>query len=79
MYKKARFLAHGALIAALYVVLAYLQNFIFPDSSSFAIQFRAAEALCVLALFTRAAIPGLRQYRGRDLAAQWLCLHPELV
>ena len=59
MYKKARFLSHGALIAALYVVLAYLQNFIFPDSSSFAIQFRAAEALCVLALFTRAAIPGL--------------------
>ena len=59
MYRKAKFLAHGALIAALYVVLTYLQNFIFPDSGSFSIQFRAAEALCVLALFTRAAIPGL--------------------
>ena len=59
MRKKARFLAYGALIAALYVVLTYLQNFIFPDSASFAIQFRASEALCVLALFTPAAIPGL--------------------
>ena len=59
MHKKAKFLAHGAMIAALYVVLTYLQNFIFPDSASFAIQFRAAEALCVLALFTPAAIPGL--------------------
>ena len=59
MHKKARLIAHGALIAALYVVLTYLQNIIFPNSASFAIQFRAAEALCVLALFTRAAIPGL--------------------
>ena len=59
MHKKAKFLAHGAMIAALYVALTYLQNFIFPNSTSFAIQFRVAEALCVLALFTRAAIPGL--------------------
>ena len=59
MRKKTRFLAHGAIIAALYVALTYLQNILIPDSASFAIQFRASEALCVLALFTPAAIPGL--------------------
>ncbi len=57
--KKSRFLAHGALIAALYVALTYLQNFLLPGSASMAIQFRVSEALCVLALFTPAAIPGL--------------------
>ena len=57
--KKSRFLAHGALIAALYVALTYLQNFLLPGSATWAIQFRASEALCVLALFTPAAIPGL--------------------
>ncbi|MBQ5607506.1 MAG: QueT transporter family protein [Oscillospiraceae bacterium] len=56
---KSRFLAHGALIGALYVALTYLQNFLIPGSASWAIQFRASEALCVLALFTPAAIPGL--------------------
>ena len=30
-----------------------------PGSATWAIQFRASEALCVLALFTPAAIPGL--------------------
>ncbi|MBR4017777.1 MAG: QueT transporter family protein [Oscillospiraceae bacterium] len=57
--KKSRFLAHGALIAALYVALTYLQNLLIPGSATFAIQFRASEALCVLALFTPAAIPGM--------------------
>lgn len=57
--KKSRFLAHGALIAALYVALTYLQNALIPGSASWAIQFRASEALCALALFTPAAIPGL--------------------
>lgn len=52
-------LTHGALLAALYTALCYLQNFLLPGSASWAIQFRAAEALCVLALFTPAAIPGL--------------------
>lgn len=47
------------MIAALYVILTYLQNMLFPDSASQMIQFRASEALCVLALFTPAAIPGL--------------------
>ena len=57
--KKSRFLAYGALIAALYVALTYLQNALLPGSATWAIQFRASEALCVLALFTPAAIPGL--------------------
>ena len=59
MKNKSRFLAHSALIAALYVALTYLQNFLIPGSTSWAIQYRASEALCVLALFTPAAIPGL--------------------
>ena len=59
MKRKARFLAYGAVIAALYVVLTYFQNMIFPDSASMAIQLRASEALCILAFFTPAAIPGL--------------------
>ena len=59
MNKKTRFITHAALIAAAYVALTYLQNFLIPNSASFAIQFRASEALCVLALFTPAAIPGL--------------------
>ena len=59
MRNKSRYLAHGALIAALYTVLTHAQNLLFPESASFAIQFRASEALCVLALFTPAAIPGL--------------------
>lgn len=59
MKNKVRFLAHGALLAALYAVLSYLQNFLLPGSASAAIQFRVSECLCVLALFTPAAIPGL--------------------
>lgn len=59
MNKKTRFIAHAALIAALYVALTYLQNLLLPGSASWAIQFRASEALCVLALFTPASIPGL--------------------
>lgn len=52
-------LVRAAVIAALYVVLTHLQNLLFPDSTSMAIQFRASEALCVLAFFTTDAIPGL--------------------
>lgn len=59
MTKKTRFLAHAALLAALYVGLTHLQNLLLPGSATWAIQFRASEALCVLALFTPAAIPGL--------------------
>lgn len=59
MNKKTKQLVFGALIAAMYVALTYLQNFLIPNSASMAIQFRASEALCVLAFFTPAAIPGL--------------------
>ena len=52
-------LTNGAMLAALYTALCYLQNFLIPGSASWAIQFRAAEALCVLALLTPAAVPGL--------------------
>lgn len=59
MRKKIRFLAHAALIAALYAAVSYLQNLLLPGTASSAIQFRVSEALCILALFTPAAIPGL--------------------
>lgn len=59
MNRKTRMLAHGALLAAMYVALTYLQEFLIPGSANWAIQFRASEALCVLAFFTPAAIPGL--------------------
>ena len=59
MSKRIRSLAYGALTAALYVALSHLQNFLLPGSTSMVIQFRVAEALCVLAFFTPAAIPGL--------------------
>ena len=54
-----RFWSHAAIIAALYAVLTHLQNLILPGSASWAIQCRLSEALCVLALFTPSAIPGL--------------------
>ena len=59
MKKRARYLAHAAIIAALYAVLTHAQNILLPNSTSFAIQFRLSEALCALAFFTPAAIPGL--------------------
>ncbi|MBP3479774.1 MAG: QueT transporter family protein [Oscillospiraceae bacterium] len=59
MRRNTRMLTHAALIAALYAALTYLQNLLIPGSASWAIQFRVSEALCILALFTPAAIPGL--------------------
>jgi uncharacterized membrane protein len=59
MQKNVHKLTHAALIAALYVALTHLQNMLLPGSATWAIQFRASEALCVLALFTPAAISGL--------------------
>ena len=52
-------MAHAAIIAAMYAVRTHLQNMIFPKSVNMAIQFRASEALAILAFFTPAAIPGL--------------------
>ena len=59
MRRKVRYLTHAAIIAALYAALTHAQNILLPGTASMAIQFRASEALCVLALFTPAAIPGL--------------------
>jgi len=59
MKNRSRYLTHAAIIAALYTVLTHMQNLILPNSASMAIQMRLSEALCVLAFFTPAAIPGL--------------------
>ena len=57
MSKRIRFLTHGALIAALYVVLTMLVHLFGLDSG--AVQLRLSEALTVLPFFTSAAVPGL--------------------
>ena len=48
-------IVHGGVIASLYILLL----FIFQPISFGPIQFRVAEILCVLPMFTPAAIPGL--------------------
>ena len=59
MKKRARFLAHASIIAALYAVLTHFQNILLPGSATWAIQMRLSEALCILAFFTPAAPMGL--------------------
>lgn len=59
MRNYSRFLAHAAIIAALYAVLTHFQNILLPGSATWAIQMRLSEALCVLAFFTPAAAMGL--------------------
>lgn len=59
MNKHTRYLVHAAIIAALYAVLTHLQNLLLPGTATWMIQMRISEALCVLAFFTPAAIPGL--------------------
>ena len=59
MKENAKNLTRGALLASAYIALTYLQNFLIPGSTSMMIQFRASEALCVLALFSPCAIWGL--------------------
>ncbi len=56
---RAKKLARAGILAALYAALCHLQNLIFPGSGNLALQFRGAEALCVFAFFTPAAVPGL--------------------
>ena len=53
----ALYVAEGAVIAALYVVLTLFINAF--NLASGAIQVRISEALCILPVFTPAAIPGL--------------------
>lgn len=59
MQKNVLYIVQGATIAALYVALTYAQELLLPGTTSMAIQFRGSELLCMLALFTPAAIPGL--------------------
>ncbi len=59
MVSKARRLAQGAILAALYAVLTHFQNLLFPGSATWAIQLRLSEVLCVFAFFTPAAAVGL--------------------
>ena len=53
--KKTRLMTESALIAAVYVALVLL----FKPISFGAIQFRIAEALCILPFFSLSAVPGL--------------------
>lgn len=57
LHASTRFLTAGAMIAALYVLLTWLSALC--GLSSGVIQCRLSEALCVLPLFTPAAVPGL--------------------
>lgn len=54
---KAMFIAHAAIIAALYVILTLIANAL--GLANYAIQVRFSEALTILPYFTPAAIPGL--------------------
>ena len=57
--KSTVYLVQAAVIAALYAALTILQNTLLPGTASMAVQFRVAEVLTILAVFTPAAIPGL--------------------
>ena len=59
MNKRIKRTTHAALIAAMYLSLTHLQNLLLPNSATWAIQFRVSEVLCVLSIFTPAAVPGL--------------------
>ena len=52
-----RYLVQAGMIAALYVALTYLSNAL--GLAYGMVQFRLSEALCILPLFTPAAVPGL--------------------
>lgn len=59
MRSTTRITAHAAILAAMYFTLTHMQNLLLPGSTTWAIQCRLSESLCVLSLFTPAAIPGL--------------------
>ncbi len=56
---KIQRIVQTAIIAAMYAALTYAQGLLLPGTTTAAIQFRASEALNVLALYTPYAIPGL--------------------
>lgn len=55
--RRTLFVTQAAMIAALYVVLTLISNAF--GLANYAIQLRISESLCVLPVFTPAAIPGL--------------------
>lgn len=55
--KTVYFIAQGAMVAALYAVLTLVSQAL--GLLSFDVQLRFSEALCVLPMFTGAAVPGL--------------------
>ena len=55
--KKVKFLTQASIIAAVYVVLTLFSNML--GLASGVIQIRLSESLCILPLFTPAAIPGV--------------------
>ena len=55
--KATQFITTAAIVAALYTVLTLLTNFIPAIGGVF--QFRIAEAMCILPMFTFASVPGL--------------------
>jgi uncharacterized membrane protein len=55
--EKTLFVCRAAIIAAIYVVLTYVARLLGLDSGM--IQLRLSEMLCILPIFTSAAIPGL--------------------
>ncbi len=55
--KKAKFLTTASVIAAVYVVLTLFSNML--GLASGVIQIRLSESLCILPIFTPAAIPGV--------------------
>ncbi len=57
MNQKVRFLAASAMIAAMYVALSAVSQLL--GLCSGAVQCRISEALCVLPVFTFAAVPGV--------------------
>lgn len=59
MNHRIRFIAHAAILAAMYFTLTHLQNLLLPGSATWAIQCRLSETLCIFSLMTPAAIPGI--------------------
>ena len=58
MNRKTLFITRSAIIAALYVVLTLISKAFGLDGSS-AVQIRISECLCVLPVYTAAAVPGV--------------------
>ncbi len=57
--QKTHNLTRSAIIAAIYLAVTFAQETLLPGSASAAVQFRAAEALTVLCLFTPSAVAGV--------------------